>query len=108
MTCLLQAPRWLVNKGKDKRSARGLPRITSLSTDDPDLQTELHDIRAALEETMKLGENVSTSCDTVSRSLYSSNVSAHRIYFPTDRTTLFKNTGISKPFLVATDSSTRS
>ncbi len=62
MTYLPESPRWLVKKGRDEQAARALSRLTSLPTDDPELQTELHDIRAALEEEMKLGESSYADC----------------------------------------------
>ena len=62
MSYLPESPRWLIKKGKDEAAARALSRLTSLPKDDPEVQTELHDIRVALEEEMKLGESSYLDC----------------------------------------------
>ena len=62
MLYLPESPRWLIKKGKDDAAAHALGRLTSLSPDDPEVETELNDIRAALTEEQKLGESSYADC----------------------------------------------
>ena len=59
---LPESPRWLIKNGKDEAAARALGRLTSLSPSDPEVETELNDIRAALAEEQKLGESSYADC----------------------------------------------
>ncbi|RPD64254.1 MFS monosaccharide transporter [Lentinus tigrinus ALCF2SS1-7] len=112
MTYLPESPRWLIKKGRDEAAARSLSRLTSLPKDDPEVQTELHDIRAALEEEMKLGESSYLDCfkpghnKIILRTLSGIFIQAWQqltginfiFYYGT---TFFKNSGISNPFLIS-------
>lgn len=62
MFFLPESPRWLVKNGKDEAAARALGRLTSLSPNDPEVEIELNDIRAALAEEQKLGESSYADC----------------------------------------------
>ena len=57
-----ESPRWLVKKGKDAQAASSLARLTSLSKDDPEVESELADIRAALKEEQDRGEGSYADC----------------------------------------------
>ena len=57
-----QSPRWLIKKGKDKAAAKALSRLTSLDPQDPEVETELNDIRVALKEEQELGESSYLDC----------------------------------------------
>ncbi|KAI0708858.1 MFS monosaccharide transporter [Cerioporus squamosus] len=104
MTYLPESPRWLIKKGKDDAAARSLSRLT--------VQTELHDIRAALEEEMKLGESSYVDCfkpghnKIILRTLSGIFIQAWQqltginfiFYYGT---TFFKNSGVQNPFLIS-------
>ena len=62
MFYLPESPRWLVKKGKDAQAASSLARLTSLSKDDPEVESELADIRAALKEEQDRGEGSYADC----------------------------------------------
>ncbi len=62
MFYLPESPRWLIKKGRDEQAARALSRLTSLPKDDPEVETELNDIRTALQEEQKLGESSYLDC----------------------------------------------
>ncbi|KAI0644198.1 MFS monosaccharide transporter [Trametes meyenii] len=111
MAYLPESPRWLVKKGKDKQAAKALARLTSLDPTDPEVETELSDIRAALEEEEKLGESGYLDCFRPShnkitlRTLSGIFIQAWQqltginfiFYYGTN---FFKNAGISDPFLI--------
>jgi sugar porter (SP) family MFS transporter len=62
MLLLPESPRWLIKRGRDLDAAKALSRLTSLKYDDPDLEIELNDIRANLEEELKLGQSSYADC----------------------------------------------
>jgi len=62
MLVLPESPRWLIKRGRDAEAAKSLSRLTSLKADDPDVEIELNDIRANLEEEQKLGQSSYADC----------------------------------------------
>ena len=62
MLYLPESPRWLVKKGRDVQAASALSRLTSLPKDDPEVESELADIRAALKEEQDRGEGSYADC----------------------------------------------
>jgi SP family sugar:H+ symporter-like MFS transporter len=52
----------LIKRGRDADAAKALSRLTSLKVDDPDVEIELNDIRANLEEEQKLGQSSYADC----------------------------------------------
>ncbi|KAI0741564.1 MFS monosaccharide transporter [Daedaleopsis nitida] len=111
MFYLPESPRWLVKKGRDEQAARSLSRLTSLPKDDPEVQSEIHDIRAALEEEQKHGESSYLDCfkrshnkillRTMSGILiqgWQQLTGINFIFYY--GVTFFKNAGISNPFLI--------
>ena len=62
MLYLPESPRWLVKTGRDAQAAASLARLTSLSKDDPEVESELADIRAALKEEQDRGEGSYADC----------------------------------------------
>ncbi|KAI0372752.1 general substrate transporter [Pilatotrama ljubarskyi] len=112
MFYLPETPRWLIKKGRDEAAAKSLSRLTSLPPDDPEVQTELEDIRAALREEQARGESSYLDCFKFNRSkiafrtLSGIFIQAWQqltginfiFYFGT---TFFKNAGIKDPFLTS-------
>ncbi|KAI1793556.1 MFS monosaccharide transporter [Ganoderma leucocontextum] len=112
MLYLPESPRWLIKKGRDDAAAHALGRLTSLSHDDPEVETELNDIRAALAEEQKLGESSYADCFKSShnkiflRTLSGIFIQAWQqltginfiFYYGT---TFFLNSGIKNPFLIS-------
>ena len=131
MLYLPESPRWLIKKGKDDAAAHALGRLTSLSPDDPEVETELNDIRAALTEEQKLGESSYADCFKFThnkiflRTLSGIFIQAWQqltginfifyckldvfylimngplIFSSSDGTTFFQNSGIQNPFLIS-------
>ncbi|KAI0372720.1 MFS monosaccharide transporter [Pilatotrama ljubarskyi] len=111
MFYLPESPRWLIKKGKDKAAAKALSRLTSLDPQDPEVETELNDIRVALKEEMELGESSYLDCFRAShnkialRTLSGIFIQAWQqltginfiFYYGT---TFFTNAGIKNPFLI--------
>ncbi|KAI0334532.1 MFS monosaccharide transporter [Cubamyces sp. BRFM 1775] len=111
MAYLPESPRWLIKKGKDKAAAKALSRLTSLDPQDPEVETELNDIRAALKEEQELGESSYLDCFRSShnkiclRTLSGIFIQAWQqltginfiFYYGT---TFFTNAGIKNPFLI--------
>ena len=62
MFYLPESPRWLIKQGKVELAARSLSRLTSLPADDPEVETELNDIQAALREEQERGESSYLDC----------------------------------------------
>ncbi|KAI0766561.1 MFS monosaccharide transporter [Trametes elegans] len=111
MFWLPETPRWLIKNNRHEDAARSLSRLTSLPVQDPEVQAELDDIRAALREEQERGENSYADCFKFNRSkialrtLSGIFIQAWQqltginfiFYFGT---TFFQNAGIKNPFLI--------
>ncbi|KAI0644166.1 general substrate transporter [Trametes meyenii] len=111
MFWLPETPRWLIKNNRPQDAAKSLSRLTSLPPDDPEVQAELADIEAALQEELARGESSYLDCfkfnkDKIAfRTLTGIFIQAWQqltginfiFYFGT---TFFKNAGIKNPFLV--------
>ncbi|KAI0343097.1 MFS monosaccharide transporter [Trametopsis cervina] len=112
MIWLPESPRFLIKKGRDADAVRSLTRLTSLSATDPEVELELQDIRAALEEEKAHGESSYLDCfrpshnKIVLRTLSGIFIQAWQqltginfiFYYGT---TFFQNSGIKDPFLIS-------
>jgi SP family sugar:H+ symporter-like MFS transporter len=107
----------LIKKHRDADAARSLSRLTSLSPDDPEVTTELDEIRQHLKHEEALGESSYLDCFRASdnrilfRTLTGIFIQAWQqltginfiFYFGT---TFFTNAGIRNPFLISIATST--
>ena len=59
---LLQSPRWLIKNHRDADAAQALSRLTSLPVDDPEVLSELEEVRINLKHEEELGENSYLDC----------------------------------------------
>ena len=114
---LFQSPRWLIKKHRDVDAARALSRLTSLPTDDPEVLSELEEIRLNLKHEEELGESTYLDCFRSTdnrirfRTLTGIFLQAWQqltginfiFYFGT---TFFTNAGIHNPFLITIATST--
>lgn len=121
----------MVKAGKDEAAAKSLSRLTGLPSNDPEIQLELHDIKAALKEEQELGETGYADCfkNTHNKILFRTltgifiqawqqltgiNFIFYCMYFckfilpilshflfPLDGTTFFQSAGIQNPFLAS-------
>ncbi|EPT04899.1 hypothetical protein FOMPIDRAFT_1021676 [Fomitopsis schrenkii] len=112
MWFLPESPRWLVKKDKNTDAAKALARLTGLQPTDPEVETELADIRANLEEERTLGESSYLDCFRFShnkiflRTMSGIFIQAWQqltginfiFYYGT---TFFKHAGIKNPFLTS-------
>jgi len=110
MLWLPESPRWFIKKGNDKKAAQSLGRLLGLSPDAPEVQQELDDIRANLEEERRIGETGYIDCFRPGpnklplRTLTGIFIQAWQqltginfiFYFGTS---VFQKAGIKKPFL---------
>ncbi|KAL7280854.1 MFS monosaccharide transporter [Trametes coccinea BRFM310] len=110
MFWLPETPRWLIKNDRPGDAARSLSRLTSLPEDDPEVQAELEDIRAALREEQERGESSYLDCFKFNknkiafRTLSGIFIQAWQqltginfiFYFGT---TFFQRVGIKNPFL---------
>jgi SP family sugar:H+ symporter-like MFS transporter len=114
---LSQSPRWLIKKNRDADAARALSRLTSLPIDDPEVLSELEEIRLNLKHEEALGESSYLDCFRSTdnrirfRTLTGIFLQAWQqltginfiFYFGT---TFFTNAGIHNPFLITIATST--
>ncbi|KAG6809742.1 hypothetical protein H0H92_014909 [Tricholoma furcatifolium] len=112
MIFLPESPRWLIKQGRDEDAASSLNRLTGFSTSDPEIQTELDEIRSNLEAELALGESSYLDCFKRSenkialRTLSGIFIQAWQqltginfiFYYGT---TFFQNSGIKNPFLIS-------
>ncbi|KAG6850557.1 hypothetical protein H0H93_011756 [Arthromyces matolae] len=112
MTFLPESPRWLIKRGRDDEAAASLGRLTGYKKGDPELEAELHEIRANLEAELALGESSYLDCFRFTknkialRTLTGIFIQAWQqltginfiFYYGT---TFFQNSGIRDPFLIS-------
>jgi MFS transporter, SP family, sugar:H+ symporter len=112
-----QSPRWLIKNHRDVDAALSLSRLTSLPIDDPEVLSELEEIRLNLKHEEELGESSYLDCFRSTdnrirfRTLSGIFLQAWQqltginfiFYFGT---TFFTNAGIRNPFLITIATST--
>ncbi|KAH9978312.1 MFS monosaccharide transporter [Russula compacta] len=110
-------PRWLIKKHRDADAARALSRLTSLPVDDPEILSELEEIRLNLKHEEELGASSYLDCFRSSdnricfRTLSGIFLQAWQqltginfiFYFGT---TFFSNAGIRNPYIISIVTST--
>jgi len=62
MFLLPESPRWLIKRGRDADAAHALGRLTGVSANSVEVEAELDEIRANLEEEKSLGESSYADC----------------------------------------------
>ncbi|KAI0289603.1 MFS monosaccharide transporter [Russula brevipes] len=117
MATLPESPRWLIKKHREADAAKALSRLTSLPVDDPEVQSELEEIRLNLKHEEEIGESSYLDCFRASdsrirfRTLSGIFIQAFQqltginfiFYFGT---TFFTNAGIHNPYLISIATST--
>ncbi|KZT27740.1 MFS monosaccharide transporter [Neolentinus lepideus HHB14362 ss-1] len=111
MVFLPESPRWLIKRGRDADAAKSLSRLTALDINDPEVETELADIRANLKAEEELGEHSYLDCfrngpnkigfrtmTGVLLQAWQQLTGINFIFYY--GTTFFKNSGISDAFLI--------
>jgi SP family sugar:H+ symporter-like MFS transporter len=118
LTYVFQSPRWLIKSHRDADAAQALSRLTSLPNDDPEVLSELEEIRLNLKHEEGIGDGGSY--------LDCFRASGNRIRFRTITgivllalqqlcgvnfifyfgTTFFTNAGIHNPYLISIATST--
>jgi len=112
MFFLPESPRFLIKRGNDEAAAKSLGRLTGLPPNDPEVELELHDIKAALKEEQEIGETGYADCfkntpnKILLRTLTGIFLQAWQqltginfiFYYGT---TFFQSAGISNPFLAS-------
>ncbi|PBK72410.1 MFS monosaccharide transporter [Armillaria solidipes] len=112
MLFLPESPRWLIKKGRDDQAAVSLSRLTGLPADHPDLEADIIEIRANLEEEQAMGETSYLDCfrNTKNRmalrtwtgiliQAWQQLTGINFIFYY--GTTFFHNSGISSAFLIS-------
>jgi sugar porter (SP) family MFS transporter len=114
---IIQSPRWLIKRDRDADAARALSRLTSLPVDDPEVRSELDELRRNLKYEEEVGAKSYLDCFRSSdnrirfRTLTGISIQAWQqltgvnfiFYFGT---TFFTNAGIHNPFLISIATST--
>ncbi|KAH9978328.1 MFS monosaccharide transporter [Russula compacta] len=62
MALLPESPRWLIKNHRDADAAQALSRLTSLPADDPEVLSELEEVRINLKHEEELGESSYLDC----------------------------------------------
>ncbi|CAE6529760.1 unnamed protein product [Rhizoctonia solani] len=62
MFLLPESPRYLIKRGRDQAAQKALARLLSLHPEDPEVETELNDIRANLRAEEELGSGSYADC----------------------------------------------
>lgn len=62
MSVLPESPRYLIKRGRDQDAQRALARLLSLHPEDPEVETELNDVRANLRAEEELGSGSYLDC----------------------------------------------
>jgi len=113
----LQSPRWLIKRHRDADAAASLSRLTSLPVDDPEILSELEEIRLNLKHEEEIGSGSYLDCFRATdnrirfRTLSGIFLQAWQqltginfiFYFGT---TFFTNAGIRNPYLISIATST--
>ncbi|KAF8159507.1 MFS monosaccharide transporter [Crassisporium funariophilum] len=111
MFLLPESPRWLIKRGRDADAAVSLSRLTGLPSTSPEVESELDEIRANLDQEKSLGESSYADCFKFThnkialRTLTGIFIQAWQqltginfiFYYGT---TFFRNSGISDPFVI--------
>ncbi|KAF8757936.1 MFS monosaccharide transporter [Rhizoctonia solani] len=111
MFLLPESPRYLIKRGRDQDAQRALARLLSLHPEDPEVETELNDIRANLRAEEELGSGSYLDCfkqgpnKILTRVMTGIFLQAWQqltginfiFYYGT---TFFQNSGIKDPFLI--------
>jgi SP family sugar:H+ symporter-like MFS transporter len=111
MTFLPESPRFLVKKGKDEQAAISLGRLLSAPSNDPEVETELADIRANLKQEEEMGNNTYLDCFKQGHNKIFFRVMTGILLQAWQQltginfifyygTTFFLNSGIKNPFLI--------
>ncbi|KAH9978316.1 MFS monosaccharide transporter [Russula compacta] len=117
MAILPESPRWLIKKHRDADAARALSRLISLPVDDPEILSELEEIRLNLKHEEELGASSYLDCFRSSdnrirfRTLSGIFLQAWQqltginfiFYYGT---TFFSNAGIRSPYIISIVTST--
>ncbi|KDQ61688.1 hypothetical protein JAAARDRAFT_55028 [Jaapia argillacea MUCL 33604] len=112
MLCLPESPRWLVKRGRDEAAAKSMARLTGLREGDPEIEAELAEVRANLQEEQALGESSYLDCfrnthnkiglrtwTGIVLQAWQQLTGINFIFYY--GTTFFLNSGISDPFLIS-------
>ncbi|CAE6393999.1 unnamed protein product [Rhizoctonia solani] len=111
MLVLPESPRYLIKRGRDQAAQQALARLLSLHPEDPEVETELNDIRANLRAEEELGSGSYADCfkqgpnKILTRVMTGIFLQAWQqltginfiFYYGT---TFFQNSGIRNPFLI--------
>ncbi|KAI0669630.1 general substrate transporter [Trametes maxima] len=112
MMWLPETPRWLARNGERNAAAKSLSRLRLLSADDPQVQAELQEIFAALEQEDEMERGTYRDCFRFTRSRIALRTFSAIVLQALQQltgitfifyygTTFFANAGIRNPFLVS-------